>query len=346
MRKNEIVVKANQLVEAKYKLRLEEQRLILYLISQIEPGDKELKEYVINVSDFCKCTGLRKDNVYKTFVEMSKSLIAKTIIIDDDEATSVLSWAAQTRYYKGKGTITLIFAPALKPYLLELKKNFTSYALENVLSLKSTYSIRIYELLKQYEKIGERKFKVSTLKSILKVEKMYASYGDFKKRTIQAAQKELKEKCDICFEIEEIKKGRSVEEIKFLICKNMDFVRNKEPLFEDSQVTVNEYADRLSELDFIRDPLSEKELTNILEAASGDIDLVRRRYEIVRRKPKLNNMVGFMIWAVKQPDEQFEAIERRGKSKFNNFEGRDNDYDEIERLEREYLNELLGEAAG
>jgi plasmid replication initiation protein len=212
-------------VEAKYKLRLEEQRLILYLISIIEPGDKEFNEYKISVSDFCKYTGLSKDSAYDKFIEMSESLVSKTIRIKEGESVTTLAWLAQTTYHKGQGYITLCFAPKLKPYLLELKKNFTSYAIENVLRLKSIYSIRFYELLKQYEKIGKRKFEVSELKSTLNVSEFYTRYYDLKKYTILVAQKELKEKCDICFEFEEIKTGRRVTEIVFFIHKNQNSIK-------------------------------------------------------------------------------------------------------------------------
>ena len=48
----------------------------------------------------------------------------------------------------------------------------------------------------------------------------YKLYADFKKKTIVVAQKELKEKTDICFEFEEIKIGRKIVEINFVILKN------------------------------------------------------------------------------------------------------------------------------
>jgi len=105
----------------------------------------------------------------------------------------------------------------LRPYLLELKREFTSYKLENVVKLKSSYAIRIYELLKQYEKLQERTFLLKSLREMLGAEDIYPAYGNFKQRVLVPAQKELKKKTDISFEIEEVKKGRKVEKVKFLI---------------------------------------------------------------------------------------------------------------------------------
>ena len=57
----------------------------------------------------------------------------------------------------------------MKPFLLSLKSHFTTYDVRNILKLPSTYSVRIYELLKQYEKIGKRRFDLQELKEIIGV---------------------------------------------------------------------------------------------------------------------------------------------------------------------------------
>lgn len=76
-------------------------------------------------------------------------------------------------------------------------------------------------MLKQYEKIGNRKETVEYIKHFLNIDnKKYKLYNDFKKKTILIAQKELKEKTDIYFEFEELKNGRKITEINFLIFKN------------------------------------------------------------------------------------------------------------------------------
>ncbi|SEH31209.1 RepB family plasmid replication initiator protein [Magnetospirillum fulvum] len=50
------------------------------------------------------------------------------------------------------------------PYLLDLKKNFTTVALKYAIGMKSTYAIRIYELLKQYAGIGSRLVSLAELR--------------------------------------------------------------------------------------------------------------------------------------------------------------------------------------
>ncbi len=65
--------------------------------------------------------------------------------------------------------IDVSFHPVMKPFLLSLKSHFTAYDARNILKLPSTYSIRIYELLKQYERIGQRRFDLQELKEIIGV---------------------------------------------------------------------------------------------------------------------------------------------------------------------------------
>lgn len=114
--------------------------------------------------------------------------------------------------------------PTLKPYLLELSNSFTAYYLENVTRLKSYYSIRLYELLKQYQGkdlSGWWKITIEELREILKIEeKQYTRYNDFKRKVIIQAQNELKEKTDIKFTFEEHKVGRKIERLTFYLSEN------------------------------------------------------------------------------------------------------------------------------
>jgi len=109
----------------------------------------------------------------------------------------------------------------IKSYVLNLTTNFTQYYFENIARLKSSFSIRIYEFLKQYETCKTRKVELIYLRHFLNIkDDTFLKYNDFKRKVILVAQKELKEKTDLYFEFEEIKQVRKIVEIKFLIYKN------------------------------------------------------------------------------------------------------------------------------
>lgn len=213
-----VVRKSNTLIEASYKLSVNEQRLILMLSSSVRQDDKEFCPYRISIKDFAKLLDLKNKNVYQDLEELVLALREKTITIFMENSVLHTGWLSSIEYFTGEGMLELSFDPKLKPFLLELKDRFTSYKLKMIVQLKSSFSIRIYELLKQYEKIGFRVFDLADLREILGIkDEEYPFYGNFKARIILTAQKELAERTDIAFDFEEIKVGRSVGKIKFLI---------------------------------------------------------------------------------------------------------------------------------
>ncbi len=119
-------------------------------------------------------------------------------------------------YKEGSGYITAQFNARMKEHLLDLSEYFTAAQYKLFMQITSFYSYRIYWLLKQYEDFRGRTFDLDELKEKLSVEKKYKRYGDFKRRILLPAQKDLK-KSDMSFSFLEIKIGRKVEKIKLII---------------------------------------------------------------------------------------------------------------------------------
>ena len=215
------IVKSNQLIESSYKLTTQEQRIILLMASMIKSGDKDFHRYQIKIKDFIDIIGVKDQSKYPEVKKITKSLLEKVLIIKKAGSELQIGWLCSAEYFDGKGYIQLKFDPELKPYLLKLKEFFTKYQLKNIIQLKRSYSIRIYELLKQYEKIGERDFNLEELKKILGIKPdTYKLYGDFKRKILKPAQKELKQQTDIRFDFKEKKVGRKVIGLIFLIQSN------------------------------------------------------------------------------------------------------------------------------
>lgn len=153
-------------------------------------------------------------------------------------------------FEKYSGKVEVEFSKALMPYLLELKSKFTRYQIKNILYLKNKHSIRLYELLKQYEVIRQRSFTVVTLKEILALENQYAVFSEFDRNVIRPSIREINKYTDINVDYEKLKKGRSVYLIKFIITpliiksklKDYDIIRMKNEMgvqeenFDDEQI--------------------------------------------------------------------------------------------------------------
>jgi plasmid replication initiation protein len=231
--KNSIIaIQHNNLVEAKYSMTLQQKRIMIWLVSQIKPDDIDFKEHVLSIRELIDICQLAGESSFKEIRDITFSLIEKGIrIIDitdpDNKREIQVSWLSSADYYKGQ--VKLSFSPKLKPYLLQLKERFTSINMIDMMQFKSVHAIRIYELLKQYENIGERILDIEEIKECCGVKGKFKQYIEFEKYLLLIAQREINRKSDIHFDFERIKPFRKITGIKFIITKNKAYEQRNNP---------------------------------------------------------------------------------------------------------------------
>ena len=237
--KNRNVVKQDyHLNNARYKLDTNEMKFIAISIAQIDTDDDELKEYEVKISELE--TKLQAEQNETRLKRFAKRLMSKPLEVPTADGWAVYNWFSKMEYVKNEAKFKVQIHKDLKVYLLDFKKRFVKYNLKYILALTSNYSIRIYQLLKEYEKLTKRTFTVEELQDILQVPKSLKIYANFKNKVLKVAERELIEHCDIFFEYEEIKQSRKVTEILFRIKKNKDILeKNNNKLFKDS--SINEF---------------------------------------------------------------------------------------------------------
>jgi len=231
-----VVTQANQLATASYSLTLEEKRLVLVLMSLVRKEDKDFHEYRIPIVEIREFLGFCGKDFYGRLRNVAKTLRSRPLSIEKPSGGWIETGWISHAEYKPKGedgldcaTLELSFDPRMKPFLLQLKKQFFSFMLTNVANLRSVYSIRFYEIFSSYKNIKTISFEVADLKKRLHLDHKYKRYDDFRKRVILTAQRELKEKTDICFKFNENKKGRRVNEIHFeIFTQNIPEQKGKE----------------------------------------------------------------------------------------------------------------------
>lgn len=219
------VVKANDIIQrARFSLSAQEQKIILYIISRIKPFDKELVEQTFNILEFCKVCGLDEDNGanYQYIKKNLKGLRDKSIWIKLPNGTeTTVSWLNKVTISKQSGVVKLKFDDDMKPYLLQLSKNFTSFELIYTLAMKSQYSIRFYELLKSYQWMGKIEFDIENLKVLLEAEN-YINFKDFRKKVLEIALREISTFSDIKITYELKKEGKKFTQITFFIVQKSE----------------------------------------------------------------------------------------------------------------------------
>jgi plasmid replication initiation protein len=222
--KNNLVVKGNPLNEIQLNLSLIEYKFVITCISRLNKDDKEFGEIEISVREFADLLGLKSDGLYGDVKKAVYSLGSKALGIIELETGDyvVRAWFEEIRYIKNTGIVKCTFNNRLRPFLLYMliKKGYTKYLLRNIINMKSRYSIKIYEFLKQYENLKVVTYDISKFKSFLGIENKYNKYAQLKLRVLEPANREMFEYADIYFTYSEIKNGRSVTHLKFLIHEN------------------------------------------------------------------------------------------------------------------------------
>ncbi|NFO82777.1 replication initiation protein [Clostridium botulinum] len=332
MDENYLVTKSNYFImNSSYDLSLEEQKLILTLASMVQPNDEEFKPYVFKISDFMELLRVDTKTKYTEIPKITKELMKKVFEIEDGKKLIQTAWLSSAIYEKGSGMVTLKFSPELKPYMLKLSSMFTQYKLANILSMKSKYSPRVYEILKcnEYKKQGYTEISVEELRKLLKIEDMYPLYADFKRFILMQAQKELKKFTDISFDFEEIKTGRKVTSLKFIIKANKKVTAPKEkaPINEVS-VDIDNDISKMVEL--MKDhKITYREAESIYKSGNADLMHIVEVYEHFKNK-SAENFIGLMVAQVK-PGVFNKPKQSKNTTSFNNFEARQYDYDALEK---------------
>lgn len=221
MNKDYLVTQSNGLVDARYHepLTARQQKIVLSVVSQVQIEDEDFKMYEIRIRDFHELLGLEGEPKYTDLRKITEEILKKSLEITREKGRLLqVNWFSSIEYFEHEGRMEFSFDPKLKPYLLDLKKAYTSYRLSNILSLNSAYSIRLYELMKKWEYLGKWEVTVENLKDRLGTKnKSYDAYGNFKNRIIKPAISELNEKTDVIIGFNEIKKGRKVISLEFTI---------------------------------------------------------------------------------------------------------------------------------
>jgi plasmid replication initiation protein len=203
---NLMVYKANQVVEASYKLTLNEQRVVLACIAQVHSREALLTtdEFELSAKDFAKFFSVSEDRAYHSLIEVAESLFNRYVVIDNPYLDRPKIKRIKMRWISSIEYLTD-----------ELKGQFTRYELKHVGNMTSIYGIRLYELLMQWRTTQIRVIEVDSLKKQFEIENKYSAIKDFKKYVIDPAIKDINEHSNYDVTWNQKKTGRSVTHLIF-----------------------------------------------------------------------------------------------------------------------------------
>lgn len=222
--RDQIVVKSNQLIQqSRFKLNLQQQKIVLYLVSQIDYSDDDFKLYTFGIRDFCRICGI--DNAggtqYSRLRDSLQQLSDKSLIIHIDHDTETNArWIEKFYMNKRTGTLQIRLDKDLKPYLLHLRENFTKYELVYTLRMRHKASPRLYEILKSYHyndlRPYTKEFSFDELRNLLDAHKQtYSKFKYFNSFVLAPAIEEINTQTDLFVEATPLRTGRTVYAVRF-----------------------------------------------------------------------------------------------------------------------------------
>ncbi|PQJ26985.1 hypothetical protein BSZ35_18905 [Salinibacter sp. 10B] len=218
---DEMVVKANDLVRAKANWTRLEHRVVGMMISQLDKEDEAFTPQRIYIKDLMELSGTNYGALYERAEAICSKLLKQEVYIRDEvdgkRRYRGYSPIVMCEYVEGDGCIVAQFNEAMKPFLLQLKKRFTMYRLQNFMQLTSQHSMRMYELLKMRSDLRHLRITVDELRAILSCEHSYSRFSDFKRKVIDKTQEEIAEKTDIIFKYQVERKGQTPTHVRFII---------------------------------------------------------------------------------------------------------------------------------
>ena len=225
-----LIVKDNALITASHKLGEIEQRLILLAILKAREHCDSVeqlkgKELIIHANDYIQQFGVDKDAGYKSLKKAVLGLFEAKwgykFINNKGNAEMVYERFTQSaKYIENEATVKFMFANAIIPLLVELEKHFTTYEIEQVAQLSSSYAMRLYEFFMQHldKKTGKGWLDISLddLRfrfGLLPTE--YKRMCDFKRDVLELSLKQINAKTDLSATYTQRKQGRVIVGFRF-----------------------------------------------------------------------------------------------------------------------------------
>ena len=213
------VCTSNDLVRASYSLTLNEQRLLLAAISKINPratGHQSLK-IRITAQEFAKTFGIDTRNAYVELKTACNRLFERELRPAGwKEGKPRLRWiSTYVDYEEGQGYADMTLNEDLRPYLTLIGRMFTSYTLGRAVSLRRPTTIRLFQLLMQFESTG---LCVIKLKDFIEMMELpYTRFADVRRWVIEPALAELQKKSNlsVVWKPEFAKGTRAVDTLRF-----------------------------------------------------------------------------------------------------------------------------------
>lgn len=228
-----LVTMSNALTRAAHGLTLAEKRIMAAAVSKLDsrkpPMPGECPIIRLTAAEYASTFDVDMNTAYDQLQAAAKQLFNRYITFFEpahrrkgkDLVKVQMHWVGEARYHDGEGWVELHFWHALVPHLMGLKRQFTTYQLQQASALRSVYSWKLLELLMRFESTGWAEYTIEDFCTAMEAtEKQKSDFNNIRRRMIEPAIKELGLKDGWLIEWQPIKAGRRVKAIRFEFKRN------------------------------------------------------------------------------------------------------------------------------
>jgi plasmid replication initiation protein len=238
-----LVYKSNALIEASYALTLNEQRLLLACISQIDSSKPidSTKPFYLTVEQARDLFYIDsdRDNAYRDLSAACERLYQRDVRLASDDGTErCLTRFVQTvKFNDKKQEAILYFSIGILPYISQLKDNFTRYRVSNMVQLTSSHAIRIYELIVMWHNQNQsyKELEIDKFKELLGLGLKYKQTRDLNERVLNPSVEQINNRTDFNLEINLRKIGRSFTHIQLRFNRKTDAIESDQQRIKTKQ---------------------------------------------------------------------------------------------------------------
>lgn len=297
----DLVVKSNRFITAKYDWSPLEHRIIAMMIAQLKKDDESFAVQRVWIRDVRELSNTESKDLYHRGEEICQKLLSQKIEVKSINENGKRQYEGYNllstcKYVEGSGHILAKFNDDMRPFLLELKRRFTMYQLQYVMQLRSQYSIRLYENLKMREDLRFYRLNIPDLRELLSIEHKYTgSFSQVKAKVLEPAREEIKEKADIYFTYHVERDGRTPVAINFMIHANEDV----EPVMSPDEIRRFENG------------LWEGQPSEVLESTSSKVSAASLRDEDgsrSKRESRPPRMDGYELFLKDRTQEELTSV--------------------------------------
>lgn len=223
------VTQANPLALSRQEMGLLTKRLLVLALSDITREDHDLEPIRITAWEYAQIFNIRGKSIYSRIEDSARELLEQTVQIKEPNGDWIMfQWVSEARYDSGRDSkdklacIELKIHDKLKPFLLQLRRDFSIIPTDQLLSFESFNSMRLFEVLYTASYGGEKPrltFDVDDLKVRLGLEGKYERFKDFT-YVLDRAQAEFLRYTCLRFAYRGVKVGRKYQQVVIEISKN------------------------------------------------------------------------------------------------------------------------------